>query len=95
MKQQKPQAIAKKPTTALNSTIQGKTYIQVFATSKLDLAKKTAKNLSERYSQTVNYPQKNGIYRIQIGPILDNTTRDELLIELKQNSYPNAYLRSL
>jgi rare lipoprotein A len=72
-----------------------KNYIQVFATSKLALAKETATLLSKKYSQTVNYPEKNAIYRIQIGPILDDKVRSELLLELKQGSYPNAYLRSL
>jgi rare lipoprotein A len=72
-----------------------KDYIQVFATSKLDLAKKTAIFLANKYSQPVNYPEKNNIYRIQIGPILDNKVINKLLLELKQGSYPNAYLRSL
>lgn len=70
-------------------------YIQVFATSKLELAKKTASLLSKKHSQAVNYPEENNIYRIQIGPILDNTVLNKLLQELKQGSYPNAYLRSL
>lgn len=72
-----------------------KSYIQIFATSKLELAKKTALSLSKEYSQTINYPKKNNIYRIQIGPILDNTVINKLLRELKQGNYPNAYLRSL
>lgn len=70
-------------------------YIQVFATSKLELAKKTAIKLSKKHSQTVNYPKENNIYRIQIGPILNSAVLTELLLELKQSSYPNAYLRSL
>jgi len=77
------------------ASIQEKNYIQVFATSKHELAKKTAITLAKQYSQTVNYPEENGIYRIQIGPIVNTSTRDKLLIELKKGSYPNAYLRSL
>jgi rare lipoprotein A len=72
-----------------------KNYIQVFATSKHELAKNTANGLAKRYSQTVNYPKKDGIYRIQIGPIINATTLKNLLQELKQGDYPNAYLRSL
>jgi rare lipoprotein A len=72
-----------------------KNVIQVFATSKLELAKNTASSLATKYSQSVNFPEKNGIYRIQIGPILNNAVLNKLLIELKQGSYPNAYLRSL
>jgi rare lipoprotein A len=72
-----------------------KNYIQVFATSKLELAEKKAALLSKKYSQTVNYPKENNIYRIQIGPILDNIAINKLLLELKQGRYPNAYLRRL
>jgi rare lipoprotein A len=72
-----------------------KNYIQVFATSKLELAEKTATFLSAKYSQIVNYPIENNIYRIQIGPILDNIAINKLLLELKQGRYPNAYLRRL
>lgn len=72
-----------------------KNFIQVFATSKLELAKRTATSLSKKYSQTVNYPKKNNIYRIQIGPIIDSSVINKLLLELKQSSYPNAFLRKL
>jgi len=72
-----------------------KNYIQVFATSKLDVAKKTADFLSQEYTQTVKYPKKDNIYRIQIGPILDDIVLHKLLIRLKEGRYPNAYLRSL
>ncbi len=74
---------------------QEKYYIQVFATSKQEFAKETAKTLAEKHAQTVNYPEKDGIYRIQIGPILNTTTLNNLLQELKQGNYPNAYLRKL
>ena len=72
-----------------------KNYIQVFATSKLELAKKTATILSRKHTQTVNFPKENNIYRIQIGPILDSSVINALLLKLKQGSYPNAYLRNL
>lgn len=79
----------------VSSSIKKRNYIQVFATSKFELAKKTANKLSKKYLQTVNFPKKDGIYRIQIGPIINVTTLNELLVELKQGRYPNAYLRSL
>ena len=72
-----------------------KNYIQVFATSNIDLAKEKANKLAKLFSQPVNYPEENGIYRIQIGPIQNPETLNKLLIELKKNHYPNAYLRSL
>jgi len=74
---------------------QEKNYIQVFATSKHELAKSTAKALSKQYSQTVNYPKENGIYRVQIGPIVSKIKLNKLLITLRQGKYPSAYLRSL
>ncbi len=70
-------------------------YIQVFATSKIDLAKQTASKLAKQYSQTVNYPEHNGIYRIQIGPIIKESVQQQLLQQLKANGFPNAYLRRL
>jgi len=88
-KQTTKQTTSKKPVTTI------KNHIQVFATSKLELAQKTALKLSKQYSQPVNYPVKNGIYRIQIGPIANNTTLTKLLLKVKQSDYPNAYLVSL
>jgi len=84
-----------KQTTSKNPVTTIKNHIQVFATSKLELAQKTALKLSKQYSQPVNYPVKNGIYRIQIGPIANNSTLTKLLLKIKQSDYPNAYLVSL
>lgn len=81
--------------TSMYALEQEKHYIQVFATSRQELAKKTAKKLTKLYAQTVNYPEKDGIYRIQIGPIHNVTTRNTLLQALREGDYPNAYLRSL
>lgn len=69
------------------------TYIQVFATSKTDVAKSTAEKLAKQYNQVVNYPKHQGIYRIQIGPINNLTTLNKLLNTLKENGYPQAYPR--
>ncbi len=69
------------------------TYIQVFATSKIEFAKNTANRLAKQYQLPVSYPQYQGVYRIQIGPIKNLTTLNNLLSELKQNGYPNAYPR--
>ncbi len=66
-------------------------YIQVFATSKKDLAVTTAKKLAAQYKQQTSFPEQQGIYRIQIGPISDLATLNALLLALKNNGYPNAY----
>ena len=68
-------------------------YIQVFATSKKQLAQKTALSLAKETQQQVEYPEHQGVYRIQIGPIDNLKVLNELLKTLKSNGYPNAYPR--
>jgi len=70
-------------------------FIQVFATSKLSVAQKTAKKLSLKYKQKVIYPMYQGVYRVQIGPLKNSSTSSLLLQKLKRNGYPNAYRRNL
>lgn len=69
-------------------------YIQVLATSKKELAMNTAKKLEIQYKQQTSYPEHQGLYRIQIGPIGDIATLNALLLSLKENGYPNAYPRT-
>ena len=69
-------------------------YIQVFATSKKELAINTANKLKKQYKQQTSYPESQGLYRIQIGPISDLATLNALLLTLKKNGYPNAYPRT-
>lgn len=79
-----------------NSTsANSKNIIQILATSKRELAQTTANNIAKQYSQPVTFPEKNGIYRIQIGPIVNEKMQQSLLKQLKASGYPNAYLRSL
>ncbi|MEI6894825.1 MAG: septal ring lytic transglycosylase RlpA family protein [Colwellia sp.] len=69
-------------------------YIQVFVTSKKELAINTAQKLKKQYKQQTRYPEDKGLYRIQIGPIQDLATLNALLLALKENGYPNAYSRA-
>ncbi len=69
-------------------------YIQVLATSKKELAISTASKLKTQYKQQTSYPEHQGLYRIQIGPIGDIATLNALLLSLKENGYPNAYPRT-
>jgi rare lipoprotein A len=69
-------------------------YIQVLATSKKELAISTANKLKNQYKQQTSYPESQGLYRIQIGPISDLATLNALLLTLKKNGYPNAYPRT-
>jgi rare lipoprotein A len=69
-------------------------FIQVLATSNKAVAISTAKKLAAQYRHETNYPEQQGLYRIQIGPINDLATLNSLLTTLKTNGYPNAYPRS-
>jgi len=69
-------------------------YIQVFATRNKALAINTANKLESTYKQQTSYPEHQGLYRIQIGPLSDIATLNALLLALKENGYPNAYPRS-
>lgn len=69
-------------------------FIQVLATSKKELAISTASKLKNQYKQQTSYPEHQGLYRIQIGPINDLATLNALLLALKENGYPNAYPRT-
>lgn len=69
-------------------------FIQVLATSNKAVAISTAKKLAAQYKHETNYPEQQGLYRIQIGPISDLATLNSLLTRLKTNGYPNAYPRS-
>jgi rare lipoprotein A len=92
---------ANKPSTKLSSKLSSKPtkilatpYIQVFATSKKTLAENTTKQLIIKYKHASHYSLHQGIYRIQIGPIADINTLNELLLTLKANGYPNAFPKS-
>ena len=94
-------AIKEKPVTPRQAVTQKDTnmgiatpYIQVLATSKKELAISTANKLKTQYKQETSFPEHQGLYRIQIGPIGDLATLNALLLALKKNGYPNAYPRT-
>lgn len=70
-------------------------FIQVFATRSIDVAKNTANALSSLYQHNVIWPQQDGIFRVQIGPINEPDKLEDILLSLKQTGYPNAYRRKL
>jgi len=74
-------------------TIEKAYFIQVFATSNMDKAKNTANALTALYQVPVSYLNKNGIFRVQIGPIQNDDDVEQLLINLRQNGYPQAFRR--
>lgn len=66
-------------------------YIQVAALSNAQKAKSISNVLSALYQVPAHLPVSDNIYKLQLGPIADETVVAELLQQLKQNGYPNAY----
>ncbi|PCI63590.1 MAG: septal ring lytic transglycosylase RlpA [Gammaproteobacteria bacterium] len=68
-------------------------FIQVFATNNKTKAKNTASALTALYQIPVLWPQQNGLFRVQIGPITDLKKVNALLNNLQLNGYPKAFRR--
>ena len=80
-------------TVALNSDLSntGGMFIQVAALSNAERAKSISNVLSALYQLPAHLPVSNNIYKLQLGPIKDEQVIEEVLSQLKQNGYPNAY----
>ena len=68
-------------------------FIQVFATNNKNKAKNTEKALAALYQLPVISLNINGIFRVQIGPIINNDEAEQLLFNLRKNGYPQAFRR--
>ena len=68
-------------------------FIQVLATSNKEKAQNTANALTALYQQPVNFLTQNGIFKVRMGPLKNNTNTANLLQSLKQSGYPNAFQR--
>lgn len=66
-------------------------YIQVAALSDAQKAKSISNVLSALYQIPAHLPMSNNIYKLQLGPIFEEAVAAEVLEQLKQNGYPNAY----
>lgn len=66
-------------------------YIQVAALSDGKRAESISKVLSALYQVPSHTPIVNNMYKLQLGPIVDETAAIDLLEKLKQNGYPQAY----
>ncbi len=74
----------------VTETVPG-TYIQVAALSDGQKAKSISNVLSALYQIPAHLPVSNNIYKLQLGPIFEDAVVSEVLEQLKQNGYPNAY----
>ena len=66
-------------------------YIQVAALSDAQKAKSISNVLSALYQIPAHLPVSDNIYKLQLGPIFEDAIASEVLEQLKQNGYPNAY----
>lgn len=68
------------------------TYIQVLAASNIVNIQSVASSLSKKYQLKNKISQVNGIYRLHLGPIKDQSRAQDVLNSLKQNSHKQAFL---
>ena len=80
-----------KPSEPSLETVADAIYIQVAALSNAEKAKSISNVLSALYQIPAHLPVTNNIYKLQLGPIHDEAVVAEVLEQLKQNGYPNAY----
>ncbi len=70
-------------------------FIQVFASKSSIQAEKLANALSSLHQQNTQLEQINGIFRVLVGPIKQGDEITRLLLSIKNNGYPNAFIRQL
>ncbi|MFT5635992.1 MAG: rare lipoprotein A [Cognaticolwellia sp.] len=68
-------------------------YIQVFASKSDTQATKLVRALSKQYRRNTLLEQKNGIFRVLVGPIEDSEELTKLLLAIKENGHPKAFMR--
>lgn len=86
-----PASSDKKASIPSSNTVAEAVYIQVAALSNAEKAKSISNVLSALYQIPAHLPVADNIYKLQLGPIHDEAVVAEVLEQLKQNGYPNAY----
>ncbi len=89
----KPAMQASSNTDALAIDLPSGQYIQVFASKSAHQANKLAKSLSDLYQKNSQLEEKNGIFRVLVGPIQRSDEIAKLLLTIKANGHPNAFIR--
>lgn len=85
--------IAVTNSNAKNTKASKKQYIQVFASKSNNQAKKLANTLTTEHKINTTIEQKNGIFRVLVGPINNENELNKLLLEVKANGHPKAFIR--
>jgi rare lipoprotein A len=78
--------------SAISVTVPSVNFIQVFTTRNPLLAKNTASALTSLYQKDTIHPERDGLYRVQIGPFLDQSELHKMISNLKKSGYPDAYI---
>lgn len=75
-----------------NSTLK-KQFIQVFASKSKLQANKISKALLQKHKSNTQIEEINGIFRVLVGPIVTEEKLSRLLVAIKDNGYPKAFIR--
>lgn len=76
-----------------NEVIKGQ-YIQLFASGSNLQAEKIARAVSGQYQINTQLEKKNGIFRVLAGPIERSDELTRLLLAIKKNKHPKAFIRN-
>jgi rare lipoprotein A len=85
-------SIAEVPKPTQDKPTNKQILVQVIASSNVEKINRTAKNLEALLGQPSQIQQFNGVYRLRLGPLVDKEQAANLIIALKNNGYPNAYM---
>ena len=90
----KPTPTVAKPITTAPATTgaTGIVHIQIVAISDAGRARKLADDAAGRWHQPTRVVSSGGLHKVQIGPIASLAEAQNLLQELKQGEYPNAFM---
>ncbi len=81
-----------KPAPRLTNNVDPSSYyVQVVASSNKQRIESLSKVLTALYQVNVAMPQVNNIYKLQLGPLVDESHASSLVDQLKRNGYPQAY----
>ncbi|WP_340678162.1 septal ring lytic transglycosylase RlpA family protein [Paraglaciecola sp.] len=81
-----PQATSLSPANPSKSL-----YIQVAALQDKNKIEQLGTGLTTLYQVPFHSPLENGVYRLRLGPLVDENAASQLLGELKKNGYQGAY----
>ena len=69
--------------------------IQIFATKNPTMANSLVSALASLYQKPVQANEKDGIFRVQLGPIANLDEANEILATLKSSGYPKAFSKKV